>query len=129
MSLSSSASIPADVVQGLISHPPTRPSDLVSSLRRSLNREPDPSDLYNLARELHLHGSPSLAALALDPSVGRAGRVPGGLQGRHLLGHCLVNVAGRKHEAIQHLIAAASEYPENWQLIVEAKCEIDAGFS
>jgi tetratricopeptide (TPR) repeat protein len=96
--------------------------EILDWFQRSLNRYPEPADIYKVAKDFFQLGAYSRAYTCL----GQYMKTPGAIvQGRHLLAYSLLYL-GEKRKALGEFKRCVREgMSEDWQLVVELTIEVD----
>jgi hypothetical protein len=96
--------------------------EILDWFQRSLNRYPEPADIYKVAKDFFQLGAYSRAYTCL----GQYMKTPGALsEGRHLLAYSLLYL-GEKRKALGEFKRCVREgMNEDWQLVVELTMEVD----
>lgn len=96
--------------------------EVVSWFSKKLNRQPDPNDVYTVAKECYQNGEYAKAVQALELYA----KMPGcQLEGIHLLAYSYYMVGETKKAVEQFRICVhgAEEFESDWQLLVELTIE------
>eukprot|EP00742_Colponemidia_sp_Colp-10_P002014 GILJ01002151.1.p1 GENE.GILJ01002151.1~~GILJ01002151.1.p1 ORF type:complete len:123 (-),score=15.96 GILJ01002151.1:202-570(-) len=104
--------------------PPAKASkeDLLQWMSTSLNRFPEPSDLYHISKELYHLGDFGNACHGLELYVEQPGAL---LPGHHLLGYSYY-YNGQLAEAVRQLKKCVKEgFDSDWQLLVELTVQLE----
>ena len=100
--------------------------EVVRWFSKKLNRQPEPNDVYTVAKECYQSGEYAKAVQALELYA----KMPGcQLEGIHLLGYSyyMVGEAKKAVEQFQICVHGAEEYESDWQLLVELTIENEEG--